>query len=286
MSAQTKARKYFGSHISGGWDLAIKGAKDLGVNTIQIHPSAPQRWNRSPFKKEVEEKFISERDGSGVEKVFFHGIYLINLASPDLSKRELATTSLVYYLETNARIDGNGVIFHVGSLKDEPLKDIGYKRAAEIINLVFHKAKGKGRLLLENAAGSGKVIGDRLSELRAIYDLVDDKSRLGFALDTQHAWASGYNLKDDLDGFVKECKTILELEKIWAIHINDSKSALNSRVDRHENIGEGTIGSSALRNFFLHEAFAEIPFILETPNVKDLDSASQEVAKLRKFLED
>ena len=275
--------RYFGAHVStsGGFENAIKNAIELGVNTIQVHPSPPQRWNTTAYPPDYEREFLSLRSKSGVERVFFHGIYLINLATTDPALRQRSHTSLVHYLDLSARIGGDGVIFHVGSMKDWTSEREGFAQVASVIDGILAESDPASRLILEVAAGAGSIIGDRLEELAEIYSLVEDKDRVGFALDSQHLWASGYDLKSDLESVVDAVRSQLSFEKVWAIHLNDSMTALASRRDRHENIGDGLIGKDALRELFCHPAFREIPFILETPGLREMSTAKLEIAKLR-----
>lgn len=286
MGTKKTAQRYWGCHVSaaGGIERALSEASKLEINTIQLHPSPPQRWLSKAFAPGVEKAFLAALPESGVAKVFFHGIYLINLANPDAQQFHLSKMSLVYYLDLISRVNGEGVIFHLGSLKDQPDDRVGLQRAADGINWVLDQSPNKGRLLLEVAAGSGRIIGARMEEVRTVYDLVEDKSRVAFALDTQHLWASGYDLKDGLDDFVAEVDRVFGLERVKAIHLNDSKTELASRKDRHENLGDGLIGLPALTQFFLRPEFSSIPFILETPNMKDAQTAREDVNKLRAML--
>lgn len=279
-------KRYFGAHVSaaGGLQNAVAAAVELGINTIQVHPSPPQRWNANPFLQGVEDAFLAAKKGTCLEKVFFHAIYLINMASPDPQKFHLAKTSLVNDLDLSSRIGGAGVIFHVGSMKDQPDEAEGYDRVVSGINWVMERAPKNSRLILEVAAGSGSVIGDRVEELALIYSQLDKKDQVGFGLDTQHMWASGYDLVNDLEGVIETVDNELGLEKVWSIHLNDSKTDLGSRKDRHENIGDGLIGEAALRNCFTHPKLAPIPFILETPALESLQGAESELAKLRSFI--
>lgn len=278
--------RYFGAHVSsaGGLHNAALAARELEINTIQIHPSAPQRWNSTPFPDGIEENFLKTRAGSCLEKVFFHAIYLINMATPEPQRFHLAKQSLLYYLDLCARIEGSGVIFHVGSMKDQPDEALGYDRVVSGLNWVLERAPRGARLILEVAAGSGSVIGDRVEELSLIYSQLDRKEHVGFGLDTQHMWASGYDLVNDFESVLETIKRELTLEKVWSIHLNDSKTALGSRKDRHENIGDGLLGTAALKKIFLHPDLADIPFILETPALETLDGARSEIEKLRGFL--
>lgn len=278
--------RYFGCHVplSGGIASGITNGEALGVNTIQIHPSPPQRWNSKPFAPALENDYLAAKAASTVKKVFFHGIYLINLANPDPSKFHLSKLSLVHYLDLASRVDADGVIFHLGSNKDQPLEKEGFKQAAGGINWILQEAGNSAKLLLEVAAGSGKIIGDRLEELSEIYDEIEDKDRVGFALDTQHMWASGYDWVGHLEEVVDEVKGVLGLDKVWAIHLNDSMTELGSKKDRHQNLGQGQIGIDALRNIVRHPALQAIPMILETPSLKDLGTAAGEVQALRELV--
>ncbi len=277
------SKRFYGCHVSssGGLVNSVRAGKALGINTIQIHPSPPQRWNFQPFAKGIEDEFLKELPASGVEKVFFHAIYLINLATIKPEQLQSSVSSLTHYLDLNARIKGAGVIVHVGSMKDQPDAAIGNQQAADAIDRILDKSPHDSRLLLEVSAGSGAIIGARLEELADIYRLVNCKERLGFALDTQHMWASGYNWQTDLPAIIEQLEVQFGFDRIGAIHLNDSKTEFASRKDRHENLGDGLIGLEALTNVVQHPKLAAIPFILETPCMKDPETAAVDVAKLR-----
>ncbi len=281
------SKRFFGCHVSasGGLENALKNGETLGVNTIQIHPSPPQRWNFKPFAEGIETAFMERKPASCVQQVFFHGIYLINLANPDPKQFTSSKTSLYHDLELSARIGGQGVIFHVGSMKHQEDESVGLRQAAEGINWIMDKTKGGARLLLEVAAGSGQVIGDKMEELSEIYSHVEQKDRVGFALDTQHMWASGYDIRNDPEGVIKNIESAFTIEKVWAIHLNDSKTALASKTDRHANLGEGEIGWDALKKFVNHPKLKQIPFILETPALKEIETAKVEVGRLEELIE-
>lgn len=283
LSMSLSRPQFLGCHVSssGGLASALQNAQELGVNTIQLHPSAPQRWTYKPFAPDIEAPYLEVLPSSGVQQVFFHGIYLINLANPDPQKLGLSRMSLVHYLDLCHRIGGAGVIFHVGSNAQQPDEESGFRQAAEAINRVLSDSKNSARLILEVAAGAGSVIGDRLEELAAIYSLVEVKERVGFGLDTQHMWASGYNWQESLDEIVGSVEKILGLEKVWSIHLNDSKTACGSKKDRHENLGQGLIGKAALQAVVQHAKLRSIPMILETPDLETLEGAKREVAALK-----
>lgn len=268
---------------AGGLHKALERGDYLGVNTIQVHPSPPQKWNIEPFKAKVEDEFLELRKSSGVKKVFFHGIYLINLATPDERKQKFAVKSLRNDLELLSRIGGEGVIFHVGSLKDEPDEETGFRRCAALLTEILQSTPEDSKLLLEVSAGSGKVIGSSFSQLARIYEYCDKPDRIGFALDSQHMWASGYDLANDLPKILDDIENQVGISKIGAIHLNDSKSERGSCIDRHANLGEGTIGLDTLTKLVRHPALTDIPFILETPRMKEIEEAAIDVAVLREL---
>ncbi len=276
---------YFGCHVSaaGGYQNAILAGKELGVNSIQIHPSAPQRWNFKPFDEGIEAEFNEVRKSSGIEKVFFHGIYLINLASPEDDKRKRAILSLRHDLDLAERMNAEGVIFHVGSFKDEPDEEVGFKRIADSILEIIDKAKGSKPLLLEVSAGAGRIVGAKLEELARVYELTGRHPRVKFALDTQHMWASGYNWREG--DVIGEVHKHFDLKNVLCIHLNDSKSALGSKIDRHENLGKGEIGEKAIKALLHDPRVKEIPFVLETPAMKDIISAKEEVQIFRGMID-
>ncbi len=281
-------KRYFGCHVSssGGLEQALINGDKLGVNSIQLHPSAPQQWNTKPYPKGFEDKYLDYKESSKVEKVFFHAIYLINLANPDPQKFKLSKLSLINYLDLCSRIKADGVIVHVGSLKDQEDESVGLTQVAEGIAEVLEESGGDSKLLLEVAAGSGKIIGAKLEQLQFVTSKIGGASaRLGYALDTQHLWASGYNLAENLEGLVGDVDRCFGLQNVHICHVNDSMVELNSRKDRHENLGEGKIGGLALERFINHPKLAHIPMVLETPNLKDMETAAAEVNRFRQVIE-
>lgn len=273
---------------AGGLYNIIDRGEALDVNTVMTHPAPPQRWNSQPFKQEVVDLFLErKKKGTTVENVYFHGIYLINLANPDSQKFHLSKLSIVNHLDLLNRIDGNGVIFHTGSVKDTTEEE-GYVRVVKGLNWIFENmpTETKGRkLMLECAAGSGSIVGDRFEELARIFEGVRDefKPLLGFCLDTQHMFASGYDLINDLDGVVSQIESILGLDKVRAVHFNDSKTPFASKRDRHENLGEGNITAEAMKAFLNHPKLRDLPFILETPALDQPETAKLQVETLKSW---
>lgn len=286
MTEQKANVRYFGAHVSiaGGLERCVEAATNLNINTVQIHPTPPQKWNSKPVPAGAEAKFLAARPASPLKKIFFHGIYLLNLATADRSKAKLAVLSLAHDLQLLSRMSGDGVVFHVGSAKSASSLDEGLTAAAGLIDEALAESPADSRLILEVAAGSGQVIGSKLEELTRVYEQVKQKERVGFGLDSQHLWASGYDLRNDLHGCVEKIVSAFGKDKIWSLHLNDSMTALGSRKDRHANLGEGEIGNEALHALIHHPDLVHVPTILETPGLKATDTAKIEVEKLRAMI--
>ncbi len=266
--------------VAGGLENGVKNGEELGINTIMIHATPPQRWNSKPFEEEKMQKMKHALEASKIVKtVHIHGIYLINLSNPDKQKFHLSKVSVVNYLELAEFIGSPGVVFHTGSFKDIEQEE-GFDRVAYGIDWICEHAESSKPLFLEVAAGAGKVIGSKFEDLATIKDKVKDPDRVMFCLDTQHMWASGYDIKNDLDGVVDEMDRVLGIENIKCVHFNDSKTEFDSKKDRHENLGEGEIGEKALKAFLNHPKLKHLDFVMETPDVKKVETASSEVKKL------
>lgn len=294
-------QRNLGAFVScaGGLFNIIQRGNDLGVNTVMTHPAPPQRWNSTPFKDETVEKYLEVKaTDNKIQKVYFHGIYLINLANPDKQKFHLSKVSVMHHMDLLRRINGDGVIFHTGSFKDIE-EEPGFERVIYGLNWIFDNLEempsvlnkefwNKPRLFLEVAAGSGNVVGDQFEELARIYNGIKDehKHKLGFCLDTQHMFASGYDLINDLDGVVETADKILGLDKIPVIHFNDSKTEFASHKDRHEDLGSaGKIGEVAMKIFLNHPKLKTKDFILETPSLDTPEGAKQQVDLLQSWAE-
>jgi deoxyribonuclease-4 len=277
-------QRFIGCHVStaGGLENGLKNANLLGINTMQIHAVPPQRWNSNKAAPNIENKYLELLPDSGVQRVFCHAIYLINLVSADPKNFKLSKLSLQNSMDLLARLGGEGLIFHVGSLKELD-EETGFKQAAEAIDEIMEEAPGEGKLLLEVSAGGGNIVGDKIEELRKIFDLLKNPARVGFALDTQHMWASGYNWRESLEEVVQEIEKHFGIERVGAIHLNDSLTEFASRKDRHANLGEGLIGESAMKAVLNHTKLKSIPFILETPAMKDIAQAKIEAQKLKNW---
>lgn len=285
---------YLGAHVSsaGGIYNAIKEAEKYKINTIQMMPTAPMRWATKNIPDEEIQKFVDEIKKSGVKKILIHGIYLTNLARKDKQLFHLGKIGLVVYLrfaektaelikKENIDCEILGVCFHPGSQKELNAEE-SLKRIIYGIEWVLNEVPGKQKLLIETTAGTGNNMGDTLEELRDIRKGIKDKKRVGFVCDTQHMYASGYNWRDP-EMVIKEVDKIIGIENVKAVHINDSMVELGSHKDRHANIGEGEIGKDAFKELF--KKLPNIPFILETPSLKDSSTMKEEIYNMKKLAE-
>lgn len=278
--------RFFGSHISIalGFKEIAKLIKELGINAVQIHPSAPQRWVFKEFTQEFAEEISSFIATTGV-KLFFHGIYLINLASANEDLSSKSILAIRRYLQLAEKCGAEGVVFHPGSITDKVDKLTGLKRVASRLKPILDEFSSfRQGVLLEVSAGKSHVVGSSLSDFRTILDLLDEHPALAVGLDTQHLWASGYDLLNEYEQFKNELKKLGLIDLVRLIHINDSKSECGSTIDRHENVGKGRLGAEFFKRLFHDKDFVNIPMILETPAVKDLDTLRKEVARCKSLI--
>jgi deoxyribonuclease IV len=256
-----------GAHVStlGGLDKAIDRAQAMGAETIQIFGGPPQMWRRRAYSNEETTAFRERAAAAEIGPVFLHAIYLISLVSDDPVAIEKSQSSLVADLELCPRIGARGSIVHAGSHKGAGFDSI-LERAVEATQRILAATPRDSWLILENSAGMGGSVGAHFGELGAIIRKVDSP-RIKVCLDTQHAFAMGYDLRceNGLTAAVAEFKREIGLDRLVACHANDSKVALGGVRDRHENIGKGEIGRDGFRRIMSHRAFAKVPFIIEVP---------------------
>ncbi len=281
----TRNQPIIGAHVSaaGGVMKAIPRAEEIGAKAIQIFASAPGNWNQPKATLEDGRIFGETCRAVGIRHIFFHSIYLINLASDNPGLVQKSQDSLVAALNLNAAMKGNGVIFHVGSAKTstfEAVKDEIITR----LNTIIAASDPASTLIIETNAGQGNCVGDTFEEVAALIAGIDDKSRIGVCLDTAHTFASGYDLIDVGPAkIMQEFDKIIDLSYLKAIHCNDSKTAFNSRVDRHENIGFGKIGEEPFRQLLHLKDLQDIPFILEVPGLEGTGPDKANVDKLKEL---
>lgn len=265
-----------GSHVSlSSPDFllgAVKEAISYESNTFMIYTGAPQNTIRKDIKTfKIKEAFdLMEKQNIKPSNVIVHAPYIINLASSKPETRQLAKEFLVKELE---RVDGlgfNKIVLHPGSRLEQTYEE-GINLIAEGINFAFANIKNQTKILLETMAGKGTELGNKIDDIKNIFDKVEEKQRLGVCLDTCHISDAGYNL-DHFDEYLKVFDEKIGIDKIECIHINDSMNECGARKDRHQNIGYGKIGFENLLKVIYHPKLDSIPKILETPYVKYLNT--------------
>lgn len=277
-----------GAHVgsSGGIFNAIDKAVNIGAEAIQTFNGAPAMWRRKKYKDGEVEAYRARVAETGIEPAFFHGLYLVNLASqnPDLLAKSL--DALVADMQAAHLIGARGVIFHLGSHKGAGY-DSCVDQVAEYVRKTIDATPDDTWLCLENSAGMGGAVGSKFSELgRIIRDAGSERVKV--CLDTQHSFAAGYDVKTraGLDKAMEEFDREIGLERLAAVHANDSKCALAGGIDRHENIGEGHIGRDGFENMISHPAFADVPFFLEVPGFEGEGPDARNVNILKSIRDD
>jgi deoxyribonuclease-4 len=272
-----------GFHVSiaGGFQNVIQRAQKRQCETIQLFTRNPRAWKYNDLDKEDISIFKNDIKTSGIGPVFVHIPYLVNLATPDKSLRKRSLDSLITDLERSAMIDAPFLIMHVGSTQNTKA---GLKRMSRSINRALSRVSNNVTLLLENTAGSGAELGHTFDQLKTIIDRVEQKERIGVVLDTAHAFAAGYDLqtKAAVARTLTLFDQIIGYEKLFLIHLNDSKAECGSRKDRHWHIGKGKIGLGIYH--ILHfSPLQNLPFIMETPRT-NLKEDLMNMKKVKKLL--
>lgn len=274
-----------GAHVSiaGGLLNAPERALKIGANCMQIFSSPPQQWRASSYTQEEMSRFRQVAAEKDLTPVFVHAVYLINLASDNPVIVRRSRDALILDIQFAEKIGAEGVIFHIGS---HPLGWVHGKRD-ELINTLQSILKNTPRetlLIVENSAGSGTKLGVTLAQLAEIKKDVRNP-RLKFCIDTAHALESGYDIrsKEAVDSFADEVERTIGWDNVVVIHANDSKTDLDSNVDRHENIGEGKIGLGGFRALLHHPKLADKPLIIETPGFEDEGPDAKNISILQKL---
>ena len=256
-----------GAHVSaaGGIGNAVDRAVDIGAEAVQIFGSSTRSWRFKPLTDAQADAFRQKNADAGLAPPFLHAIYLINLGNSNPENVDKSVTSLVQYMQLAEQIGAGGVIFHPGSHGGAGYEGV-FQQVVDSVNRVLDQTPEGPLLCLENMAGMGQHIGAKFSELGDVLRAVDNP-RLGICLDTQHAFAAGYDLTnpEGVAGMIEEFDRDIGLNRLSAVHANDSKRPCGSGVDRHDNIGEGLIGEAGFENIMSHPAFADVPFFLEVP---------------------
>ena len=269
---------YFGCHLSasGGNAAMVKTALSIGANTFAFFTRNPRGSKAKKEDAADAEKAVSMLKAEGFGKLVAHGAYTMNLCTADAEARAFAAAVLEDELRRLAALPGHFYNFHPGSHVGQGTEaGIDYIAAA-LKNALRHDYPVT--VLLETMAGKGSEIGGRFEELKAILDAVGSKN-VGVCLDTCHVYDGGYDIVNDLDGVLAEFDRIIGLDRLKALHLNDSKNPFASHKDRHECLGKGSLGVETFRAIVNHPALKDKPMILETPN--ELSGYQAEIALLR-----
>jgi deoxyribonuclease IV len=275
----------FGAHVSasGGIDTAIDRIAAIGGDCVQVFTQSPRMWRPTNHKPEAIERFKARRREAGIGGVVCHALYLCNLAAPDDEIYEKSVQTMCATMDAATAIEADGVIFHVGSHLGAGL-EAGLERATAALPRILEHCEGDTWLLLENSAGTGATIGRSLEELQTLVERSGGHPRLGICLDSCHLYASGYDVgsTEGVDALVQQVDAGFGLDRLRALHINDSETPLGSNRDRHANIGEGLIGEG-LGAFLAHPAFQHLAAYLEVPGENKAGVNADEIRKLREL---
>ena len=268
-----------GCHLSSskGFLHMGKEAVKIGANTFQFFTRNP----RGSKAKEIDEKdvaaFLEFSREHGIGQILAHAPYTLNPCSKDEKTREFALLTMEDDLKRMEYIPGNCYNFHPGSHVGQGSQE-GIRMIADTLNQIL-KEEQRTTVLLETMAGKGSEVGRSFEELQAILEKVELKDHMGVCLDTCHVYDAEYDIVEHLDEVLETFDQIIGLQKLKAIHMNDSKNPFGSHKDRHEKIGEGSLGLEAFRRIINHPSLKGIPIYLETPN--ELDGYAQEIALLK-----
>lgn len=258
-----------GAHVSiaGSIDRAVDRAEEIGCDTFQIFSRNPRGWRAKEISPEAAEEFKIKLKRSGMSSPVDHMPYLPNLATPKGDVYHRSVEALTQELERCEILGIPYLVTHIGSHLDSG-KEAGLERTAEAIVKALSATENGVILLLETTSGSKNSVGGSFEDLAKIMGRVDREDRVGACFDTCHAFAAGYELrsKEGLEETIAEFDRTIGLEKMMVVHLNDSKGAIGSKLDRHEHIGLGEIGEGGFRLILNHPAIRARPLILETPS--------------------
>ena len=278
----------FGYHVSiaGGLHKAFEHAKDLTCEVIQIFIGSPQMWKATNISDAEIKAYKQSKKQSKIKKVLVHSLYLSNPSSPNASLRNMSLKNMKDEIKIAYRIGADGYNFHCGSNSNSNKE--GIKLAIQTFNRLAELTDKQWpiKLIIENDAGAGNRIGDTIEELAAIWKGLKNKKRFGFCLDTCHLFVSGTDLrtKQNISDLIKKFDKLINLKYLEFIHINDAKFGLNSKKDRHANIGQGEIGLEGFKYLINHPKLKNIPFILETPITGNIKEDIKDIKILRKLV--
>lgn len=268
-----------GCHLSAskGFLNMGKTAIELGGNTFQFFTRNPRGGSAKDIDPEDANALISLMQENSFAKILAHAPYTLNACAKVPSIREFAYNTMLDDLKRMEYVPNNMYNFHPGSHVGQGV-ETGIELISDLLNSILWKDQTT-TVLLETMAGKGSEVGSRFEELREIIDRVELRNKMGVCLDTCHVNDAGYDIVNDLDGVLTEFDKVIGLDRLKALHLNDSKNPLGAHKDRHEKIGEGYIGKDAFRRIVNHPALKDLPMFLETPN--ELPGYAEEIKLLK-----
>ena len=276
---------YLGAHLStiGGLHTAFARGDELGCTAIQIFISSPRQWRGRELSEPDAKRFRDAWRASQCERCFAHDIYLTRLGTRDPTILEKSRAALAQEVRTSARLDLEGVVVHPIGDVDRDENAVLERVAASLDSVLEETAGAPGRVLLETTAGQGGAVGYRFEQLARILDRTRLTDRLGVCLDTCHVFAAGYEISSPAgyESTIATFDSIIGLERLAAIHLNDSQRPCGSRVDRHAHIGEGEIGETAFGLVMRDPRLAHVAKVIETPKEGDMDLVN--LSRLRRL---
>lgn len=288
--AREEANKLLvGAHVSiaGGTNEAPARAKAIGATALQMFTKMAQRWAERACADEECKAFRSALAATDVRVTVAHDSYLINLASPDLALRRRSIESFVAELARCEALGLNYLVSHPGNFIDD--RASGIARNADAISEALERVPGATGLCMELTSGSGTAIGSSFEELAQLIEQVSPgvRPRMGVCVDTCHAYSAGYDLVNDFDGVWRRFADVVGIDRLRVLHLNDSKTPFASRRDRHELIGEGSLGPGPFRRIMRDEHFADVPKLIETPKLDDATKTDRRMlTRLRRYATD
>lgn len=268
-----------GCHLSAskGFLNMGKTAIELGGNTFQFFTRNPRGGSAKDIDPEDAKALISLMQENDFAKILAHAPYTLNACAKVSSIREFAYNTMLDDLKRMEYVPNNMYNFHPGSHVGQGV-ETGIELISDLLNSILLESQTT-TVLLETMAGKGSEVGSRFEELREIIDRVELKDKMGVCLDTCHVNDAGYDIVNDLDGVLTEFDKVIGLNRLKALHLNDSKNPLGAHKDRHEKIGEGYIGKDAFRRIVNHPVLKDLPMFLETPN--ELPGYAEEIELLK-----
>jgi deoxyribonuclease IV len=273
----------FGAHVSssGGIHTAIDRIEQMGGDCVQVFTQSPRMWRPTNHTPEAIQQFRDRRAEAGIGGVVCHALYLCNLATPDDTVYEKSIQTLRATVDAATAIGADGVVFHVGSHLGAGF-EVGLERTSAALEQILERCEGDTWLLMENSAGTGDTVGGSVEELATLLERLDGHPRLGICLDSCHLYATGYDVTEPkvVDALVRDVRKRIGLDRLRALHINDSAAPLGSNRDRHANILEGEMGEG-LGAFLAHRSFQKLAAYLEVPGPDKHGPNAEEIQKLR-----